>query len=91
MGQRSSDRLGGSAKLTLDNMRTIHYTDYTEVQKMTEEKKRRYRAGLTKLNASIKVETKIWLLAQPEGAGAAIDRLVEKEVAEDAQKQAVPA
>ena len=44
------------------------------------EKKRRYRAGLTKLNASIKVETKIWLLAQPEGAGAAIDRLVEKEV-----------
>lgn len=55
------------------------------------EKKRRYRAGLTKLNASIKVETKIWLLAQPEGAGAAIDRLVEKEVAEDSQKQAVPA
>ena len=58
---------------------------------MTKEKKRRYRAGLTKLNASIKTTTKDWLLIQPEGAGAAIDRLVEKEVAEDAQKQAVPA
>ncbi len=58
---------------------------------MTKEKKRRYRAGLTKLNASIKTTTKNWLLIQPEGAGAAIDRLVEKEVADDAQEKAVQA
>ena len=53
-----------------------------------EKHKRRYGVGLVKFNASIKPETRAWLLAQPEGGGATVDRLVEKEVAESVQKLA---